>query len=104
MWRTLRTLAGELLRIGQDWGHQRWQAWQLQCRQALARERQRLFEALALLCLGLLACAIGLGGLLVLAWLVLPPEARVPVLAAALVILSAGGLALVWAARQRVSR
>lgn len=69
--------------------------------QRLALERQRLFEGLLLLCLGLVLLSAGLAGLLFLAWWALPSEVRLPVMTGLLMALVVLGLAiLAWAWRR----
>ncbi len=104
MWPLLQDLLRELLRLAIALGLERVEAWRSACLQALERERQRLFEALALMCLGLTLLALGLGGLLLLSWWALPQAWRVPVMVAALLLITAAGLGVLQAARRRVLR
>lgn len=104
MWPELRALLRELFRLAVGLGLDRVEAWRNTCLEALARERQRLFEVLALLCLGLTLLALGLGGLLLLAWWSMPEAWRVPVMALALLLLTATGLGALQRARRRATR
>ncbi len=104
MWPVLQELLRELFRLALAMGLDRVDQWRSACALALARERQRLFEVLALLCLGLLMLAVGLTGLLWLAWWAMPEAWRLPLMAAVLVLLSAAGLAVLGMARRRVAR
>ena len=85
-----------------DLGALRLEGWRVEAQRALARERRRLFDALAFLGLGLLLCAVGAGGLLVLLWAELPPPWRGAVVGAVLLIVLATGVALLRAARVRL--
>lgn len=101
MWPLLRDLLRELFPLAVALSLDRLEQWRGSCMVALARERQRLFEVLALLCLGLMLFALGLGGLLLLAWWAMPDAWRLPAMAVALLGLAMAGLSVLWAARRR---
>jgi uncharacterized membrane protein YqjE len=99
VWPLLRDVLRELLQLGLCAAGQQAQAWRDACVQALVRERQRLFEGLALLCLGLVLFTLGLAGLLLVLWWVLPEPARLVamgVLTATLMMLGLAVLGLAW--------
>ena len=104
MWPVLQELLRELLRLAMAVGLERVEQWRSACTLVLERERQRLFEALALLCLGLLMLAVGLSGLLWLAWWALPEPWRLPLMGVLLLLLSVAGLSVLSLARRRVAR
>lgn len=85
-------------------GLERVDQWKAACEQVLARERQRLFEALALLCLGLMLLALGLCGLLLLAWWSLPEASRGLIMGLLLGTFVTLGLLLLEQARRRVAK
>ena len=103
MWPLLRDLLAEVFRLVVALGSERVDHGRAACEQALVRERRRLFEALALLCLGLLLLAIGLLGLILLAWWALPPSGRLPVMGVLMLLLVAAGALLLDRARRRAS-
>ena len=104
MWPLLQELLRELFRLSMALGLERVEQWRSTCVLALERERQRLFEVLALLCLGLLLLAVGLSGLLWLAWWSLPEAWRLPLMGSVLLLLTAAGMAVLGLARRRVMR
>lgn len=104
MWPLLRDLLRELFQLGVALGFERVDQWRGECLAALARERQRLFEVLALMCLGLLLFTLGLAGLLAVAWWAMPDAWRLPVMAGLLMLLATGGLAVLSMARRRWAR
>ena len=104
MWALLHELLRELWRLAVALGLDRVDQWRAECLAALARERQRLFEVLALLCLGLMLFTLGLAGLLLLAWWAMPDAWRLPVMAAVLLLLAGGGLTVLSMARRRWAR
>ncbi|NBO77173.1 MAG: hypothetical protein EBV28_09265 [Betaproteobacteria bacterium] len=101
MWPVLRELLRELFKLGLGAAGQWAQEWRDTCIQALERERQRLFEGLALLCLGLVLFTLGLTGLLLLGWWALPADWRLPVMATVMFALTALGWAVLGLARRR---
>ena len=104
MWSLLREVLLEAWRLAVALGLERVDQWKAACEQVLARERQRLFEALALLCLGLMLLALGLCGLLVLAWWALPDTSRGLVMGLLLAAFVTLGLLLLEQARRRVAK
>ena len=104
MWPLLRDLLRELFQLGLALGFERVDQWRGECLAVLARERQRLFEGLALMCLGLLLFTLGLAGLLVVAWWAMPEIWRLPVMAGLLLLLTGGGVAVLSMARRRWAR
>lgn len=104
MWPLLQEVLRELLRVALALGTDQAEQWRSRCLSALARERQRLFEVLALLCLGLVLLAIGLSGLLWLTWWALPDAWRLPLMGVLLGLLSATGLWLLAWAMRRLAR
>lgn len=104
MWPLLHELVRDLFRLALAMGLERVDQWRSACIQALAQERRRLFEVLTLLCLGLMLCALGLSGLLLLAWWVMPEPWRVPMMAALLLLLTTAGAAVLGLARRRLAR
>lgn len=104
MWALVHELLRELLRLGMALGLERVEQWRADCTAAIARERQRLFEVLALLCVGLMLCALGLAGLLLLAWWAMPAPWRLPVMGAVLLFLAAGGGLVLATAHRRWAR
>ena len=104
MWPLLRELLRELFRLGVALGLDRVDQWRSECLAALGRERQRLFEVLALMCLGLMLFTLGLAGLLVVVWWAMPDAWRLPVMAGLLMALAGAGLAVLSMARRRWAR
>ena len=104
MWPLLRDLLRELFQLGVALGLNRVDQWRGECLAALARERQRLFEVLALMCLGLMLFTLGLAGLLALAWWAMPDAWRLPVMAALLMGMAGGGWGVLAMARRRCAR
>lgn len=101
MWPLLRQWAREALRLLLALGWEQLESLRHDWRQALARERQRAFELLALLCLGLLCCSLAAAGMLLLVWWALPEHWRLPVMALLLAALGVVGLGVLAAARRR---
>ena len=104
MWALVHDLLRELFRLGMALGLERVEQWRADCAAALARERQRLFEVLALLCLGLMLFALGLAGLLLLAWWAMPLAWRLPAMGALLLLLAVSGALVLAMARRRWAR
>ena len=99
MWPLLRDILRELFQLVLCAAGQQAQAWREACVQALVRERQRLLEGLALLCLGLVLFTLGLAGLLLVLWQVLPEPTRLlamGVLMTSLMLLGLLVLSLAW--------
>lgn len=91
-----------LTQLGRQWGAARFALWRAEARAAWEREQRRLFDALALLTLGLFASTMAVSGLLLLLWTELPERWRGMVVGSLLMLLLAMGLALLAAARRRL--